>query len=296
MVARFSTPGLFSRFRFAGFVSFLCLASASLLAAAPGSSDLARVKERGELVMLCFPQEGSFFVRTMVRELGAEGLHVYGGADVELMRLFARRLGVELEVKPVRPSVADLIPALLRGEGDLIANALGVTLAREKLVDFSAPYITSQEGLVVRKDSGIDGIEDLAGKTAATLAGSSHEDVILRLDIDRLKLMYVDFSLEAYEAVLSGEADFTVLDALSARELLDEVYDLGQSLHVVTVLEQPAHYAFALRPGSDLEPVLDAWIEEIRANGTLERILSGGSADTDESTQSEPGDTGEARR
>ena len=257
-------------------LAFVALASTS------AASDLKTIRERGELVMLCFPQQQSSFVHTMVDELGAAGLNVYGGKDVELMRRFARHLGVELEIVVARDGVADLIPALVRGDGDIVANAVGVTVPRRKLADFSAPYITSREALIVRKGSGIRGVEDLAGKTVATIAGSSHEDVIQRLGIEKLRWLFVDFTLEAYEAVRSGEADFTVLDAASAEEMLGQMFDLGRDLELVEALDEEAHYAFAIRKGSDLEPVLNAWIESIRADGTLDRILSGDFRDSAE--------------
>ena len=248
------------------------LVSASPLAA---QSDLQEVKKKGKLVMLCFPQQGSPFVHAMVEELGEKGLNVFGGSDVVLMRRFAAELGVEFEVKPVRPAIADMIPALLRHEGDLVANALGITEKRRKYVDFSVPYISAKEGLVVRKDSGIRGIADLKGKVASTMSGSSHEDVLLRLGIEDLKVHYVDFSSENYQAVLEKKADFAILDAESASTAIRDVFELKEHLTVAEILPEQAHYGIAVRPGSDLLPLLDAYLERLKASGELQKILSG---------------------
>lgn len=252
--------------------SLLLLAGAAPLAA---QSDLQEVKKRGKLVMLCFPQQGSPFVHAMVEELGEKGLNVFGGTDVVLMRRFAAELGVELEVKPVRPAIADMIPALLRREGDLVANALGITEKRRKYVDFSVPYISAKEGLVTRKDSGIRSVADLKGKVASTMSGSSHEDVLLRLGIVDLKVHYVDFSSENYQAVLEKKADFAILDAESASTAIRDVFELKEHLIVAEILPEQAHYGIAVRPGSDLLPLLDAYLEKIKANGELQKILSG---------------------
>ncbi len=248
-----------------------------LVAAAPlaAQSDLQEVKKRGKLVMLCFPQQGSPFVHAMVEELGQKGLSVFGGSDVVMMRRFAAELGVELEVKPVRPSIADMIPALLRREGDLVANALGVTEQRRKYVDFSQPYISAKEGLVVRKDSGLKTVEDLKGRVASTISGSSHEDVLRRLAIPDVKIHFVDFSTENYEAVLEKKADFTILDAESATTAISRVFDLKENLEVVQILPEQAHYGIALRPGSDLLAPLDAFIAKLKASGDLDKILKG---------------------
>lgn len=258
------------------FLFLLLFAGLSWASAAAAQSDLQEVKKKGKLVMLCFPQQGSPFVHAMVEELGEKGLSVFGGSDVVLMRRFAAELGVELEVKPVRPSIADMIPALLRREGDLVANALGVTAQRRKYVDFSAPYVSAKEGLVVRKDSGLKSLADLKGKVASTIAGSSHEDVLLRLAIADLKVHFVDFSTENYEAVLEKKADFTILDADSATNAIAKVFDLKQNLEVVQILPEEAHYGIAVRPGSDLLPPLDAFLARLKASGDLDKILKGG--------------------
>lgn len=261
---RRARPGLLAIF-------LLLLSAASPLAA---QSDLQEVKKRGKLVMLCFPQQGSPYVHAMVEELGEKGLSVFGGTDVVLMRRFAAELGVELEVKPVRPAIAAMIPALLNKEGDLVANALGITEKRRREVDFSIPYISAKEGLVVRKDSGLKRLSDLEGKRASTMAGSSHEDVLLRLQIPGLKIHYVDFSSENYEVVLEKKADFSILDAESAELAIDKVFDLKQNLEIAMILPEEAHYGIAVRRGSDLLPLLDAFLRKEMASGDLAKILA----------------------
>ena len=256
--------------------SLACLLLLLLAAAVPAAaqSDLEEVKKRGKLIMLCFPQQGSPFVHAMIEELGQEGLKVFGGGDVVLMRRFAAELGVTLEVLPV-PSIADMVPSLLHREGDLVANGFGITEKRRKYVDFSIPYISAKEGLVVRKDSGLKTVADLKGKVASTISGSSHEDVLLRLAIPDLKIHFVDFSTENYEAVLEKKADFTILDAESAKAAIAKVFELKQTLEIVQILPEEAHYGIALRPRSDLLPRLDAFLEKLKANGDLDKILNG---------------------
>lgn len=69
---------------------------------------------------------------------------------------FARMLGQELgrEVKFVSMSFDRLLPAVQRGEVDIVMSGLTVIDQRKTLVDFTEPYMTSGQALLVPADSG----------------------------------------------------------------------------------------------------------------------------------------------
>ena len=229
-----------------------------------GGSALAAVKSRGKLVMLCFPHQESPFIRVEV-ELGIDQ---YEGIDYEIMTGFARSLGVPLEVRPVKPSFATLVPALLAGEGDVIASSFSVTPERRQRVDFSRPYFAVHTVVLVRKDSHLASPADLAGKTAATVPGSSLEERIKELHPGRIH--YVDFTRWNYDALSEQEADFTVLDDTSTARLLPLYRDLKVAFQLPGIDE----YAFAVAPRSDLREALDHFIDDLRRSGRLDKIIN----------------------
>jgi ABC-type amino acid transport substrate-binding protein len=232
--------------------------------ASPGGSALAAVKSRGKLVMLCFPHQESPFIRVDV-ELGIDQ---YEGIDYEIMTGFARSLGVALEVHPVKPSFATLVPALLAGEGDVIASSFSVTPERRHRVDFSRPYFAVHTVVLVRKDSHVASPADLAGKIAATVAGSSLEERIKELHPGRIH--HVEFTRWNYDALSEQEADFTVLDDTSTVRLLP----LYRDLKVAFQLPGADEYAFAVAPGSDLREALDRFLDDLRRSGRLDKIIN----------------------
>jgi membrane-bound lytic murein transglycosylase F len=72
------------------------------------------------------------------------------GFEYELLRLFAEDLGVQLEIKMVN-NLDSLTPMLNKNEGDLIACNYTITRERNKVIDFSVPFLETHQVLVQRK-------------------------------------------------------------------------------------------------------------------------------------------------
>ncbi|MEA1928130.1 MAG: transporter substrate-binding domain-containing protein, partial [Candidatus Auribacterota bacterium] len=127
------------------------------------TGDLATLKKNGELRILiqrspdsCLPRRGSPVERE--RQLAVD---------------FARLLGL----KPVLvylDDFEDLIPALLKGEGDLIVANLTVTESRKKRIDFTLPIDYSREQLVARANKKkMEKLSDLSGRIIGAQEGTS---------------------------------------------------------------------------------------------------------------------------
>lgn len=235
------------------------------------ASDLAAVRERGRLVMLCWPHQESIFVRRTV-ELGPEGLHRFAGIDVDVLEAYARQLGVELEIRPMEHSFAELIPSLLSGKGDVIGSSLTITGKRAEKVGFSVPYFDVEQVVVARRGSGLSSVADLDHRTASVVPGSSQEENLLALGLKSLEILSTEFTLDNYIEVVEGNADFTVVDSSSATKVLAKYPQFARELEVAFELSTHDHYGFAVRPGSDLLEGLDAFLERLRSSGELERI------------------------
>src|SRR3954464_1797559 len=106
-----------------------------------------------------------------------------GGVTYEYMRAFEAFLrerqggkGAKVAVYFVPVSRDRLIPALLAGEGDLVAANLTVTPERERQGDFSGPYIGNVREVVVTGPASpeLATLEDLAGKEVWVRRSSSY--------------------------------------------------------------------------------------------------------------------------
>jgi ABC-type amino acid transport substrate-binding protein len=249
----------------------------SLSGLAP-AGDLAAVRVRGKLVMLTYPVQGTHFISLNLDEVRKRGggklenlrdPDLFQGVDVELMRGFARHLGVALEIRPVLGGYGALIPALLDREGDLVASEFTITPGRRAKADFTLPYVSNWVAVVITRNSDIRSVAGLAGKKAAALKGSSHIE-FLRAAAPSAAVLPTDFDLESLDAVESGRAAFALMDTNA------EPGGAVDALHpglVVAFRLADIGDGVAVRPGSDLLAPLDAFLGGLKQSGELQRTL-----------------------
>jgi len=192
-----------------------------------------------------------------------------------------RRLD-QVEIVPMPVSRDRLIPALLSGRADLVAADLTITEARSELVDFSLPFVTGVDEIVVfAPNAGEDvrSIDDLAGRDVFVRKSSSYFEHLSRLNVDLqsrglspINIVEANELLrvqDILEMVNAGLVDATVIDnhkATSWSQLLTELV-VREDL----VLESGGEIAWAFRKDS---PQLAEQINEF-ARGHRQGTLLG---------------------
>ncbi|MEO8504580.1 MAG: transporter substrate-binding domain-containing protein [Acidobacteriota bacterium] len=258
-------------------MALVTVATATVTPASAG--DLAEIRARGKLVMLCFANVGSSSVRPNLDIMREKGLTLaqlhspdqFEGFDVDLMKSFAASLGLPLEIHSVTTSYAELIPALVAGEGDVVATSFTITEDRKKVIDFSEPYQRGWIVVAVPLDSKVQSLADLAGKRGLAMRGSSQAEIFQRLQVPNTKLEFTDFTAQSYSSVLDGKADYLLTDSAGP---LGSPPVPTYPLVKVAVRLSPYDYGFAVRPGSDLRTALDQWLAGIKASGELQSLAT----------------------
>ena len=98
------------------------------------------------------------------------------GFDIDMAREAARRMGAEVEFKPIDWSAKE---AELSGKRvDALWNGLTITEERKQNIAFTAPYMENHQIIVVAANSGIKTKADLAGKVVGAQEGSSAVDAV----------------------------------------------------------------------------------------------------------------------
>ncbi|MDP4161633.1 MAG: transporter substrate-binding domain-containing protein, partial [Bacillota bacterium] len=95
------------------------------------------------------------------------------GFDADLAKALASKLGYKVEIKDI--DFSGLIQSLKSGQVDLVLAGMTPTDKRKKNVDFSDIYYMANHMIVSKKDSGIQKVEDLKGKTVGVQLGSIQE-------------------------------------------------------------------------------------------------------------------------
>jgi polar amino acid transport system substrate-binding protein len=98
------------------------------------------------------------------------------GFDIDLAREAAKRLGAEVEFKPIDWNAKE---AELGGKRvDVLWNGLTITDKRKEQIAFTAPYLENRQIIVVVANSPIKTKADLAGKIVGVQEGSSAVEAI----------------------------------------------------------------------------------------------------------------------
>ena len=246
------------------------------LQSAHGAGDLAAVKERGKLIVGLFPIQGRELASIDLDVMRQQGLKIdqlkrsehFKGLDIDFMKGFAEYLGVDLEFRAFANGLKDLLQSVADGGID-IATGLVPTPERRKIVDFSQAYVRGRTVVIVRRDSKIAAVGDLAGKTAAVMAGSSQVE-LLRKTVPTAKLKEASFILEGLIMVDQGEADYSLVS--TGLQSSDQAVNLLPNLREAFPFEEHEG-ACAVRRGSDLASALNDYIAKIKQSGELARML-----------------------
>jgi polar amino acid transport system substrate-binding protein len=199
-----------------------------------------------------------------IDEATSEGV----GWDYDAVREICKRLNCVPEFK--QAAWDGIFPAMEAGEYDMLADGVTVTITRTKIVAFSIPYVTIGQVLLVRADNDdtIDKMKADDSVLVATQIATTNEIVAKEnFPADRVK-SYEDFGA-AVLALISKDVDGVVIDNVSAAGFMAE--NEGQ-LKVAGQLTSDEQLAFVFPPGSDLVDPVNAALEAMKADGTLDAL------------------------
>jgi len=227
--------------------------------AMPAGSTMAAIAGRGRLIVGV--DQGKYLTGYRNPQTG-----VIEGSDIDLVRQITTAIfGDPSRMQLVVLNIADRAKAIEQKRVDLVINTFTVTCARQKTVEFSTPYLTTSQRLLVPIASGATEIEDLAGQRVCTSRGSVTEAKLraLPIGLDVVTLQAIpDCMVELQRGRVAGVSiDDVILAGLAAQD--PQVHVVGRGL-------DPGLYAIGANPQSpDLVRFVNAVLERARADGSL---------------------------
>ncbi len=197
------------------------------------------------------------------------------GLDHDLAQELARYLHVPLRFE-VLNRAEEILSALNAGRGHLAAAAFTVTPQREKIARFSSPYQTTNLQVLARADDDTPRKpEQLMGTRIEVAPNGSAAGGMLNLKNEFPALLWREAKDQSEDDLMqkleNGEIDAAVGEShlfdLSRNFFpdIDAVFDLGKPL--------PVAWAAPLKDEYDLLPKINAFLETMRADGKLQRLI-----------------------
>ncbi|MEJ1964125.1 MAG: ABC transporter substrate-binding protein [Gammaproteobacteria bacterium] len=228
------------------------------------ADQLDSVRKKGELVCgVLGTDEPNSFVDPKTRTII--------GYEVDLCKAVARKIGVKLTIKQL--AVAARIPELQQGRVDLLAAALTHTREREAVIDFSLTTFVTGQRVLVRRDSGITQLSQLAGKKVVTVRGGTQEPNMRRA-VPTVDVVTFETAPQALVALQQRKAVGFVNDEVS---LLDAYGKLGPAQKDYVLLDQSISteaLALGLRKNEPaFKRTVDDTLRELEKSGEAERLF-----------------------
>ena len=160
-----------------------------------------------------------------------DGKHV--GFDIDLAREFCKKLNVELVLQPIDWDSKEL--ELSSGKIDCIWNGFTITDERKAALSFGKPYMANKQVLVVKADSAIKTLKDLAGKKVIVQEKSAAYEAITgnkELNDSLGELIQISDYVKALTELEAGAVDCVGIDEIMAR------YYITSNSKQFTILEE----------------------------------------------------------
>ena len=161
-----------------------------------------------------------------------------------------------------------LLIALENGQVDAVIAGMTVTEERKLSVNFSTPYYTATQVMIVKEDSDIAKAADMAGKKIAVIQGYTGEICVSDMGFE-----YTSFKkgTDAVLELVNGKADVVVIDSATAGKYVAD----NEGLKIVEDPETFAseEYAIAVaKENTELLEKINASVQELLDSGKVAEL------------------------
>lgn len=190
------------------------------------------------------------------------------GIDAEIAKAIADKLGYELEIKDME--FDSLITAVQGHSVDMVLAGMTVTPERKESVAFSDSYAKGIQTIIVKEDSKIASVDDLAGKKIGVQTGTT-ADIYCSDDFGTDNVKQFASGVLAVAALVNGQVDCVVIDNEPAKNYVAA----NEGLKCLETAYAEEDYAIAIaKDNTDLLEKVNKAMAELKEDGTIDSIIS----------------------
>lgn len=235
----------------------VCLLAAMIIATLAGCGS----KDSNKIVFATNPEFPPF---EFVSSNGVIG--EFDGIDMAIAQKIGEISGKEVSMESME--FDSLLVALQNGQIDATIAGMTVTEERAKSVDFSVPYYTATQVMIVPEGSDIKSAADMDGKAITVVQGYTGETCVQELGYE-----YVAFKkgTECVMELVNGKCDVVVIDSATAEKYVAD--NPGLTIVKDDSAFASEEYAIAVQKGNtELLNVINDAVSKMLADGTVSEL------------------------
>lgn len=190
------------------------------------------------------------------------------GFDVDLLTAIGKEAGLKVVFKT---EVFDtLIPSLKAGgKFDVIASAMTITDERKKEIDFSDPYIDSNQSIAMKKGSTFTSNDQFSGKKVGVQSGTTGE-AWAKENLKGATTVPFKTATEAFSALRAGSVEAVVNDLPVTAYI---VKDPSLGIEIVKEVPTGEQYGFGVsKDNPDLLKAINDGLAKVKSSGEYDTI------------------------
>ena len=198
------------------------------------------------------------------------------GFDIALMKEIAKRMDKKIEIQNME--FKSLIGAMESESINTVIAGMTKTAEREESVDFSDSYYTSNQAIILKKDSKVKKLSQLSGKKIGVQEGTTgdiissgekfgekNKVIVKKATVKRYKK-----GVDAVMDLKNGAIDAVVIDEKPAQEF---VKNNAKKLKLVVDSAGAEYYCIAITKGNTAyKEEINKQIKAIKKDGTYDKL------------------------
>ena len=196
------------------------------------------------------------------------------GFDLDVMREIAKIEGYKIEIVDI--AFDSIIPGIIAGKYDIGASGFTITDKREEVVDFSKPYWSSDQAILISKDSGFNVITALlGGRTVGAQRGTTGafwiKENLIEKGVDVKLKLYETYPLAVLD-LINGNVDAVIQDEPASRISIAK----EKSIYIAGIIITGEQFGFLVKEG-DPEGILskiNEGVDKLKASGKWDELVA----------------------